>query len=540
MYNKSTAFTKAERERFALDGLLPEHVFTFEVQTRRAYEHITRKHEALERYIGMISLQDRNEVLFYRVLLDHLEELLPIVYTPTVGEACRRFSHIFRRGRGLWITPEDRGRIDKVLANAPYTDVRLIVVTDNERILGLGDLGAGGIGIPIGKLSLYTAGAGIHPSQTLPISLDVGTDNDDLLNDPMYIGWRQHRLRGDDYASLVEEFVSAVAKRFPDALLQWEDFKKSNAFDLLDRYRDKILSFNDDIQSTAAVVLTGLMAASRAIDTPLAQQRAVILGAGAAGIGIARQLRDALARAGVEGEARTAAIAMLDSHGLLIQGRGEMDRYQTEFAWPPELVRREGLDPEQEPDFKTTMRALKPNILIGVSGQGGIFTEDIVREMAAAVERPIIFPCSNPTDNSEARPADLLRWTDGRAVIATGSPFEPVEFQGRTWHIAQGNNVYIFPGVGLGALVARTSTITDALFTAAAESLATQLDERQLKAGALYPPLKDLRPLSAKIALAVAKQAVQDGIAPDADEAELNRRIEDTMWMPAYPEMKAV
>ncbi|MGD8690646.1 MAG: NAD-dependent malic enzyme [Gammaproteobacteria bacterium] len=537
MYNKSTAFSVEERARFGLDGLLPQHVTAVEDQERRVYEHIQRKDDPLEKYIGLAALQDRNEVLFYRLLVNHLEEFLPIVYTPTVGEACKRFSHIFRRGRGMWITPDHRGRIHEVLGNAPYRDVNLIVVTDSERILGLGDLGAGGMGIPIGKLALYTAGAGIHPTRTLPICLDVGTDNRDLLEDDLYIGWRHPRLRGEDYDSLVEEFVEAVKRRFPDALVQWEDFKKANAFRLLDRFKDRILSFNDDIQGTAAVSLAGTYAACRLLGQPLAAQRILILGAGAAGVGIARQLREALRREGLEGDRLTGAIAVLDSRGLLVEGTEIDDEHKKAFAWPRALAEEAGLGPDDDRGLQAVVDTFKPTVLIGTSGQAGIFTENVIRSMASTVERPVVFPISNPTANAEAVPADIIRWTEGRAVVATGSPFEPVEYAGRSYPIAQGNNVYIFPGVGLGAIAVRARSINDRLFTVAAEALAQSLTEAHLAEGLLYPRLSELRDISRRIAIEVARAAVAGGLAERMDDEEIERRVDELIWNPRYPKL---
>ena len=540
LYNKGTAFTLEERKALAINGLLPRHVADVEQQEKRAYEHITRKGDPLEQYIGLAALQDRNETLYYRVLLKHLEEFLPIVYTPTVGEACKQFSHIFRRGRGIWITPEDRGNVEAVLDNAPYSDVQLIVVTDAERILGLGDLGAGGMGIPIGKLSLYTVGAGIHPARTLPICLDVGTDNQSLLDDPLYVGWRQPRLRGKAYDDLVEEFITAVQKKFPDALLQWEDFKKNNAFRLLDRYRERILSFNDDIQGTAAVALAGVMAACRVTSTPLEKQRIVILGAGAAGVGIARQIRDALGRAGLEGDDQKRALAVLDSRGLLVGGQADQDEHKKEFAWDPALVTAAGLSADGGAGLLEVVKALKPTVLIGTSGQAGSFSEDVIRGMAEHCARPVIFPFSNPTANSEAVPEDIFRWTNGRALVATGSPFDAVEYDGETLEVAQGNNVYIFPGVGLGALAARARSISDGLFTRAAEALAAAVPEESLDRGRLFPPLDQLRDVSARIALAVAEEAVAIGDADAADRELLQKRIRERMWTPRYPRMQPV
>jgi malate dehydrogenase (oxaloacetate-decarboxylating) len=532
MYNKSTAFTRAERTAFGLDGLLPDVISTMAMQAERVHGNIVRKADPVERYIGLAALQDRNEHLFYRVLVDHLEEYLPIVYTPTVGRACQMYSRIFRRARGLWITPRHRGHIREALGNAPFADVRLIVATDNESILGLGDQGAGGMGIPIGKLALYTAAAGIHPAQTLPISLDVGTDNQELLDDDLYIGWRGRRLRGDEYHSLVDEFVSAVRERFPKALLQWEDFRRGTAFALLDRYRKVLPSFNDDIQGTAAMALAGILAASRLLGLPIARHRIVILGAGAAGVGIARLLCGALQRAGLQGAELRRAVALLDEHGLVVEGEGPTEDYRRALAWPHELAAAAGLRPGH--DLLAVVRALTPTVLIGVSGATGAFTETVVREMAARVERPLVFPLSNPTSQAEASPEDVLRWTDGRALVATGSPFPTVVHGGRTRRVGQGNNVFIFPGVGLGALVAEAREVTDGMFRAAAERLADELRPEDLEAGALYPPISTLRRLTGHIAEAVVRQARADGVARDTPGDDVAQRVADAMWDPAY------
>ena len=537
MYNKSTAFTREERRAFGLEGLLPDAVSTLEQQSRRSYGNIVRKSEPLERYIGLAALQDRNETLFYRLLVDHLEEFLPIVYTPTVGRACQEFSHIFRRARGLWITPDDRGRVDQVLANAPFDDVRLIVVTDNESILGLGDQGAGGMAIPVGKLALYTAAAGIHPARTLPISLDVGTDNQALLADDLYLGWRHPRLRGEAYDALVQEFVGAVKARFPRAVLQWEDFRKGTAFALLERYRKTLPSFNDDIQGTAAMAVAGVIAASRVTGVPLSRQRIVILGAGAAGVGIARLLRDALKRAGVEGEALLRAIALVDTHGLVVDEGGAGD-YRRGLEWPVSLAASADLGPGRPRDLAAVVRALEPTVLIGVSGAAGAFTEEVVRAMARHADRPVIFPMSNPTSQSEAIPADIAQWTEGRALVATGSPFAPVTFGGRTTRVGQGNNVFIFPGIGLGALVSEAGEITDGMFAAAAERLAAEVRDEDLAAGSLFPPVADLRRVTARIAEAVVREACREGLGRPFPDAEIAPAVASAMWEPLYPELE--
>ena len=534
MYNKSSAFPLAERETFGLLGLLPDVVSTMEQQALRVYGNIARKPDPLERYIGLAALEDRNEHLFYRVLVDHLEEFLPIVYTPTVGRACQMYSRIFRSARGLWITPRHRGRIHEVLGNAPFEDVRLIVATDNESILGLGDQGVGGMAIPIGKLALYTAAAGIHPSLTLPVSLDVGTDNQALLDDDLYIGWRGRRLRGAEYDSLLDEFVHAVKRRFPRALLQWEDFRQGNAFALLDRYQKVLPSFNDDIEGTAAMAVAGLIAGTRALGVPLTASRVVVVGAGAAGVGIARLLRDTLRRAGLTGDAITRAVAVLDVHGLVVEGEGPAQDYRRGVAWPHALAAAHGLGPGRPTDLLSVVRALRPLALIGVSGATGAFTEAVVREMASHVARPLVLPLSNPTSQAEASPADVLAWTGGRALVATGSPFEPVVLDGRAIRIGQGNNAFIFPGVGLGALVSEAREVTPAMFAAAAECLADQLRQEDVDAGSLYPPISALRRVTARIAEAVVRQARDGGVGLPIDDGEIPGRVAAAMWDPRY------
>jgi malate dehydrogenase (oxaloacetate-decarboxylating) len=540
MYSKGTAFSPEERAAFGLEGLLPDAVSSMEQQLRRVHGSIQRKEDPLERYIGLAALQDRNEHLFYRLMVTYPEELLPIVYTPTVGLACQRYSHIFRRGRGVWITPGHRGRMEEVLGNAPFDDVRLIVVTDNERILGLGDQGAGGMGIPIGKLAIYTAAAGIHPTRALPISLDVGTDNQELLADDLYLGWRQPRLRGPAYDSLVDEFVQAVKVRFPRALLQWEDFKKVNAFTLLERYRKVLPSFNDDIQGTAAVAVGGIIAGGRLTGTPLRQQRIVILGAGAAGIGIARLLRATLRAEGCSEEDLFRAIASVDTGGLLVADREIHDVHKRDFAWPPGLAESMGLGPGRSRDLEAVVRATRPTVLIGTSGQPGTFNEAIIRAMAAGVPRPLVLPMSNPTSQSEARPADVIAWTEGRALVATGSPFPPVTFAGRTHRIGQGNNAFIFPGMGLGALLAEAREITDGMFAAAARRLAEEIHDPDLQAGGLFPPVADIRRVTAGIAEAVIREACRAGVGRDLPQESISTVVAEAMWTPAYLPYRAI
>jgi malic enzyme len=540
LLNKSSAFTEQERADLGLCGMLPTHVSTIEEQAQRIYPNLSRIVDPLDKYIGLAALQDRNEQLFFHVLGDHLDEFLPIVYTPTVGLASRNFSHVFRRGRGLWITPNMRGRIKTVLQSAINERlVALIVVTDNESILGIGDQGAGGMAISVGKLSLYTACAGIHPGLTLPISLDVGTDNQALLDDELYVGWRQKRLRGAAYDELLQEFVEAVVESFPGALIQWEDFRKENALRILDRYRDRVLSFNDDIQGTGAVALAGLYSACRITGEKLARQRIVILGAGAAGLGIARQIRTGLLLDGVPADEISRHIAVLDSRGLLVQDRETGDAYKRELAWPVEFAVKSGFAANEPRDLEAVVSKFQPTVLIGTSGQPGAFSETVIRMMAATVSRPVVMPFSNPTDYSEAVPADVIDWTDGRALVATGSPFEPVSYAGRTIEIGQGNNVFIFPGLGLGALLSGASRVTDAMISVAARALAEALTEDELARGLLYPSVDRLRVVSAEIAAAVMRQAESDGVCEPLS-GDLSEQVSEAMWEPRYTEYKAI
>jgi malic enzyme len=546
LLNKDTGFDEDERDVFGLRGLLPARMSTIEEQVSLELEHIRRKGDDLERYIGLAALQDRNETLFYRVILENLEEFMPIVYTPTVGRACQSFSHIMRRPRGLWITPADIDRIPDLLRNAridstgaasSVDDVRLIVVTDNERILGLGDQGAGGMGIPVGKLALYTAGAGIYPAHTLPVSLDVGTDNEELLADPLYVGYRQRRLRGAAYDDFIEAFVSAIMDVCPRAVLQWEDFKQHNAIRILDRYRHRLTSFNDDIQGTGAVVLAGVLAAVRAMGGTLADQRFVFLGAGAAGIGIARTVRAAMMARGVDEGAARRSIVAVDTKGLLFLSRDELDDDKREFALGHDDLVHYGLDGLQPSDrrgLEAVMAAVKPTMLIGTSGVPGAFSEVAIREMAAHTERPVVFPLSNPTAKTEALPADIMAWTEGRALIATGSPFEPVVVNGASRIIGQANNVFIFPGLGLGAIVAEAREITDEMFLLAAETLAEMVSPERLASGALYPAVSELREVSRQIAARVVCQSRDCGVGRLYRDDEVLDAVDSAIWWPAY------
>ena len=539
LLTKDLAFPLEERGAFGLHGLLPDRILSIDEQLELEHEHIQRKPDALERYIGLAALQDRNATLFYRLLAEHMEEYLPIVYTPTVGRACQEFSHIVRRTRGIWLTPADRDRIPEVLRSAPYDDVRLIVVTDNERILGLGDLGAGGMAIPIGKLALYTAACGIHPVVTLPVSLDVGTDNQALLHDPLYLGYRAPRLRGAAYDAFVEAFVQGAHEVWPSCLIQFEDFKQHNALRLLARYRHRIACFNDDIQGTAAVVVGGVTAGLRLLDAGWAEQRVVLAGAGAAGTGIARLLRLAMVKSGMAEEEAAAAVVLVDSQGLVHDARAELDDDKRDLAYPTAMAAELGLvlsdhGRSAQPPLLEVVRAFRPTILIGTTAHAGTFSEPIVRAMAASTDRPIILPLSNPTANTEALPVDVLAWTSGRAIVATGSPFEPVEVDGQARVIGQANNVFIFPGVGLGAIAAETSEVTDAMFLAAAETVAAHVSPERLAAGAIYPNVTDLRVVSREIAIQVASEALRAGLSPLPGSTDVAALIDAAMWWPAY------
>ena len=534
--NKGTAFTARERELLGLQGLLPMQIKTQKQQADRIYEQLAAQPDDLQKYVLLAALQNRNVHLFHTVLRDHLEELMPIVYTPTVGTAVQRFSRVFQGGGGVWITPDMRGRMEKILRNAAAgRDVRLLVVTDNESILGLGDQGAGGMAISVGKLALYTAAAGIDPVQSLPVSLDFGTDNDELLADDQYLGWPARRLRGSAYIELVDEFVTAVEAVMPKALVQWEDFRKDNALAILDRYVDRLLSFNDDIQGTGAVVLAGLNGALKILRERLSDQRIVVFGAGAAGLGIARQIKAQLAEEGVGADQQTAAVAMLDRNGLIVDDSGPMDAYKRELAWPSALAATRDLGDRKARTLHDVVRQFKPTMLIGVSGVSGAFDERIVREMAAHVERPVIFPSSNPRANSEAKPDDLYAWTDCRCLVATGSPFRDVDCGGNRYRIGQGNNVFIFPGLGLGALAVQARRVTNGMTSAASKTLAAQVTSEELAASLLFPSVSRLQAVSFEVAVAVAREAVREGVAQLAIE-DIERHIAQSIWTPDYPE----
>jgi malic enzyme len=534
MLNKGTAFSAEERYRLGLEGLLPFKSTTQAQQAARIYEQLQAQPDDLQKYLLLSALQNRNTRLFYKLLRDHLEELMPIVYTPTVGTATQRFSRVFQGGGGVWITPDMKGRMLPVLRNViGDRRVRLLVVTDNESILGLGDQGAGGMAISVGKLALYTAAAGIDPSQSLPVSLDFGTDNEELLADDQYLGWPARRLRGPEYIELVDEFVASVGTLMPDALIQWEDFRKDNALAILDRYVYRVPSFNDDIQGTGAVVMAGLNTALKLKRERLAAQRIVIFGAGAAGLGVARQIKEQLAEEGVAREQRASVVAVLDRSGLLIDDGRIRDAYKRELAWPAELAARYGFDRSGRL-LLDVVRAYRPTMLIGLSGVPGAFDERVVREMAAHVDRPVIFPSSNPSANSEARPADLYAWSDCRCLVAAGSPYPDVECRGRRFRVGQGNNVFIFPGLGLGALAVRAKKVTSRMTNAASKTLAFQVTDDELASGLLFPSVSRLRAVSFHVAIAVAREAIREGVASLAEEA-IEREVEAAMWEPDYP-----
>jgi malate dehydrogenase (oxaloacetate-decarboxylating) len=532
--NKGTAFSEAERAEFGLDGLLPPTVESLEQQSVRAFEAYQMYQTDLERHIYLRALQDTNEVLFYRLLLEHIEEMLPIVYTPTVAQGCQRFSHIYRQSRGLFVAYPLRDKIRAILQNRPNIDVDVIVVTDGERILGIGDQGIGGLGIPIGKLSLYTLIGGIHPTRTLPIVLDVGTNNQERLNDPEYLGWRHERVTGQAYDDFVDQFIQAVKHELPTTLLQWEDFATPHARPILERYRDQLLTFNDDIQGTAAVALGAILGAINVTEKRLRDQQIVFLGAGSAGIGVADYLQAALVQDGLAEEEARRHFWMVDKDGLLHSGRRDLTPDQRVYVQPSDRVANWPRTFNGQIGLADVMGSVNATMLIGLSTVGGAFTEAIVREMARKVERPIIFPLSNPTTRSEATAEDLIRWTDGRALVATGSPFAPVSFNGRTIPIAQCNNVYIFPAVGLGLVTSGARRVTDGMMQAAARALGQSSPALHDPYASLLPAPKDLRQVAVAIAVAVGDEAQRAGLAPQTSIEELRAKAVATQWTPVY------
>jgi malate dehydrogenase (oxaloacetate-decarboxylating) len=537
LLNKGTAFTEEERRDLGLRGLLPPHEETLEEQVVRAYEAYQRKPSDIEQHIYLRALQDTNETLFYRLVLDNLTEMMPIIYTPTVGLACQQFSHIIRRPRGLYLAYPEREFIDAILDNVASPQVEVMVVTDGERILGLGDQGAGGMGIPIGKLSLYTACGGIHPATTLPIMLDVGTNNEERLRDPLYIGWRHERIEGQAYDDFVDTFVRAVKRRFPHVLLQWEDFAQQNSVPLLARYRDQLCTFNDDIQGTAAVTVGTLLAAVAVMSSRLRDQRIAILGGGSAGCGIGEHLVAVMKEEGLtESEAR-GRIYLIDVQGLLHDGLAGLRSYQRKLAQPQEHVIGWRSAETQPIGLLDVVKHGRPTILIGVSGQPDTFTEEVVFGMVGAVERPGIFPLSNPTSRSEAKPADLIAWSNGRALVATGSPFADVIYGGRRFPIAQCNNSYIFPALGLGILASGARRVTDGMLMAAARALSACSPAVLDPNAPLLPVLEKTRRVARTIALAVATAAQRDGVANPCSSEETSRRIDAKVWDPHYVSM---
>jgi malate dehydrogenase (oxaloacetate-decarboxylating) len=538
MLNKGTAFTRDERAELGIGGLLPPSVCTIEMQLERVYENYRRQRDDFDRYLYLASLQDRNETLFYRLLSEHVDEMTPIVYTPTVGLACERFSHVYRQPRGLYITPDDRGQMHELLSELPYSEVSVIVATDGEGILGLGDQGAGGMGIPIGKLALYTLGAGIHPTRCLPVCLDVGTGNAQLRSDPLYLGVQRPRLEGDEYYGLLDAFVEAVAEIFPSTLLQWEDFSKQKAWTVLERYRDRLCSFNDDIQGTGAITLAGVLGVCKVDGRGLTEHRFVVHGAGAGGGGIIQVLVAAMLEAGLNAAEARARVIGLDSRGLILANRPGLEAFKHAFAADPALVSDWHLEDPNHITLSDVIANFQPTVLIGTSGQPGCFTEALIREMARHVERPAIFALSNPTSKTEVLPADALAWTEGRALVATGSPFDPVD-HGTTRHrIGQGNNVFCFPGIGLGVIASGARLVTDGMLLAAARAVAGEVPASSVRAGCVYPEMEDLRAVSRAVALAVAQTGISEGLAEGAlestDAEAVAARVDAHMWYPDY------
>ena len=526
VFNKGTAFSEAERQILGLRGLLPPKVASQDLQADRIVEHLRDAPNDLERYINMVSLQDRNENLFYYVIRRHLEELMPIIYTPTVGKACQEFGHIYRRSRGLYISIEDKGHIKEILLNWPHKDVKVIVVTDGGRILGLGDLGVNGMGIPIGKLALYTACAGIDPTGCLPITVDVGTNNHSLLEDPLYLGHQHPRIPGQSYQELFDEFIEAVQEIFPNTIIQFEDFATENAFNLLERYRERARVFNDDIQGTASVALAGLLSALRITGQSLGDQKVLFLGAGEAGIGIGNMISVAMQESGLSEEEAKHNIWFMDSKGLVCASRNDLAKHKLGYAHEHAPIR----------SLVEAIKVLKPNAIIGVSGQSGTFTEEVIRLMAQINDQPIIFALSNPTSQSECTAEQAYTWSNGKAIFASGSPFDPVEFQGRTIIPGQGNNVYIFPGIGLGLSYCHAQTVPDRMFFEAAKVLANSVNEEELASGTVYPSFQRIKEVSVKIAAAVVKVGVEEGGVPEHLLDNLEERIIKMMYTPEYPD----
>jgi len=523
--NKGTAYTDAERDALKLRGLLPPRVHSMAEQELRVLGNVREKATDLERYLYLVALQDRNENLFYRVIMNNLEEMMPIIYTPTVGKACQEFQHIYRTPRGFYVSMQDKGRIKEIMQNWPHKNARIIVVTDGERILGLGDLGADGMGIAIGKLSLYTACAGISPTQCMPVMFDVGTNNEKLLNDPLYNGIERKRVRGPEYDELFAEFIEAAKETFPNILIQIEDFGNTNAFRLLEQYRDNTCLFDDDIQGTGAVAVAGIIAAMRITGGNLSDQKILFLGAGEAGIGIADVFVAALKEEGMSTEEARKHCWFVDSKGLLVAGRDNIAVHKEPYAHAGEFT----------PDFLEAVKRLRPTAILGLSGQPQTFTQDIVEAMAEINERPIIFALSNPTSKAECTAEQAYTWSDGRAIFASGSPFAPVKYNNQTYVPGQGNNAYIFPGVGLGVIVSKSRIVTDEMFLAAAHSLANQVTDADLERGRIYPKLSRIRQVSAVIARDVARMAYENGFTDKEEPEDILQDVHDHMYQPIYP-----
>ncbi|NER12534.1 oxaloacetate-decarboxylating malate dehydrogenase [Leptobacterium flavescens] len=521
--NKSTGFTNKERDALGLRGLLPHAVSTQELQEKRMLASMRRKAYDIERYIFLSTLQDRNEKLFYQMVINNIEEIMPLIYTPTVGQACKEFSHIFRHSKGFYITPEDKGNIRNILDNWPEKDIRAIVVTDGQRILGLGDLGANGMGIPIGKLALYSACAGILPHQCLPVMLDVGTNNEEILNDILYLGYPHKRIEGDDYFELVEEFVMAVQDKYPRALIQFEDFLTPNAYALLNKYKERVLCFNDDIQGTAAVTLSGVYASTRITKKKFSDLKIMFLGAGSAATGIADLMVAAFEAEGLSNKEAREKLWFVDLNGLVVNGRTDLMPHNLPYAHDHESL-----------NFLDAIDSIQPDVLIGATGAPGTFTKEVIEKMSAINERPVIFALSNPTSRAECTAEQAYEWSKGKAVFTSGSPFDPVDYHGQLFRPGQGNNAYIFPGIGLGAICCNASTINDPMFLTAARTLADLVEEEDIAHGTLYPPLNEIRNASLEIAVAVAEKAYEMGLARDERPQDLKKVIADYMYDPSY------
>jgi malate dehydrogenase (oxaloacetate-decarboxylating) len=534
LLNKGSAFSEKERQQFNLEGLLPHSIETIEDQTTRAYQQLTDSTTNMEKHIYLRNIQDINETLFYRLVTEHLDEIMPIIYTPTVGEACQSFSKIYRRRRGLFISYPDVGLIDDVLHNATKQNIKVIVVTDGERILGLGDQGIGGMGIPVGKLALYTACGGISPANTLPVVLDVGCNNKEITDDPMYMGWHNPRITGEKYYEFVDTFIQAVKRRWPNVLLQFEDFAQANAMPLLEKYKDELCCFNDDIQGTAAVTVGTLIAACKARGETLGQQRITFVGAGSAGCGIAEQIVAQKMSEGIDEQAARNQVFMVDRNGLLLDNMEDLVFFQKPLAKSQSTVEGWNVENSNNISLLEVVANAKPTILIGVSGQPGLFTEAVIKEMAKHTARPVVLPLSNPTSRVEATPEDVINWTKGQAIVATGSPFDPVVYDGKTYEIAQCNNSYIFPGIGLGVLAVKASKITDNMLMASSITLANCSPVATDPDGSLLPALVDIRQVSKTIAKAVALQAIEDGVAVNLSDEALDKAIKSHFWVPEY------